>query len=746
MKARTSTPAVPARDFPPNGRPGRLRSLLRGSRLRGARRSIGLFRDEDGFTTVGVALALLITLSLVFTSAQVYRVSSASADVQDVADAVALAAENEVAEFMIVVRVCDAVVLSLSLTSAVATGLGVAALCTPATATASEVLLDAARKVVQARDSFADKAVAGLNRLQKALPFLAAANAASVASANDGGAMGASYLGLAVLVPADGEELSLGTVEGAEDLVGEAEREAGDIKRAAAEAEEAAQEANACKERAFRRDCGDAPGYCMYERASTLAGLAGADNPRYASVDAWSFSVALDRARAYYARRLASEEPEGASVEDRARSALRQRFYAYASDEVGRGYVHESAESFDALFPHLPKNTAEMRETTLYTEAVYPTTSDGAGQTVAHAWPGCPEVAGAAGAMSIAQMEAEGCPACPACGFTAASMGKVAAASTSIENGFEYHYEAVAQAADDYRKARAELDPLAAEVKGKAGGLLDGCLDVLRRAADMRIDAAPPGRFGAVAFAANANAAAASPGFASGFVREAGELGARAAVSAATLLAEPSDEGKNVVSSLLDGLRERGGAATGALGVVLGCWSGLLGAYLEGQEAVQGAVERAVDALPFASASGLGSWAAGAFEKVAGALGLEPAKLDALKPVLVNSAHAAAADDASFTARFLAVKAQAVAHPLASTDLFSSVVTAAEAAAVEGIAGLDGTIEIASVRLFGDGGPAIPITIALPQAARDAAADFASGVADGVRSVYAQVTGVRAWE
>ena len=56
-----------------------------------------------------------------------------------------------------------------------------------------------------------------------------------------------------------------------------------------------------------RRDCGDDPSYCMSERARTLTGMAGADNPRYASVDAWSFSVALDRARAYYARRLAVE-------------------------------------------------------------------------------------------------------------------------------------------------------------------------------------------------------------------------------------------------------------------------------------------------------------------------------------------------------------------------------------------------------------------------------------------------------
>ena len=54
------------------------------------------------------------------------------------------------------------------------------------------------------------------------------------------------------------------------------------FRQAAADAEEAAREANAWKERAFLRDCGDDPSYCMSERARTLAGMAGADNPRYA--------------------------------------------------------------------------------------------------------------------------------------------------------------------------------------------------------------------------------------------------------------------------------------------------------------------------------------------------------------------------------------------------------------------------------------------------------------------------------
>ena len=116
------------------------------------------FHDEEGMTTVGVVLSLLVTLALVFSAGQAYRVGSASSEVQNVADAAALAAQNEVGEFMIVVRVCDAAVLSLSLTSLVATGLGVAALCTPATASASETLLKAGRDVAYARDRFAEKA------------------------------------------------------------------------------------------------------------------------------------------------------------------------------------------------------------------------------------------------------------------------------------------------------------------------------------------------------------------------------------------------------------------------------------------------------------------------------------------------------------------------------------------------------------------------------------------------------------
>lgn len=701
------------------------------------------FHDEEGMTTVGMVLALLVTLALVFSAGQAYRVGSASSEVQNVADAAALAAQNEVGEFMIVVRVCDAVVLSLSLTSLVATGLGVAALCTPATAAASETLLKAGRDVAHARDRFAEKAADGLNRLQRLLPFLAAANAASVAAANNGAS--SNYVALAVLAPSAGEEISVDGAAELEEVGATVDGAADEVRQAADEAERAAERANEAKLRAFEHDCGLNPSYCMYERAATLAGMSGTENPLFRSVDTWSFSVALKRAQAYYPRRLAAEAPADGSVEEQARSALRTRFYAFAVEEVGRGYVHESDDSFDASFPHLPKNTAEMRATTLYTEAVYPCTVDEEGRATAHAWAGCPAAAGAGSLVSIAQTEAESYAECARCGFSAASMGKVAAASTSIENGFEYHYEAVASAAEDYEKARAELDPLANEVKRRAGGLFDEVRNALGKVAGKRLSAQPPGRYGVIALVANTGSLAASDGFGSSFVRGGGALGARAAVSAATLVADSSEEGATVVSSLLDGVKDQGGAAVGALGTVLDCWSGLLGAYAQGQEALDDAVSSSLDGLPLTGASGLGAWAAGALREAVRAVGLAPAELDALKPVLVNSAHVAARDEGAFGARLLSLKEQAIAHPLGSNDVFATIVGTVETEVVEGIQGFDGSVEIAVIELW-DGGPSFPVSIALPQAAKDAASDLVQRVADGLRGVYAQVTGVRVWE
>ncbi len=703
-----------------------------------------LLVDEQGVTTVGMALSLLITLALVFSGMQTYRIESAAAEVQDVADAAALSAENRIGEFMVVAQFCDAIVLSLTLTGLASTGLGVVAACVPPAASLSKGLIEAGSKMLDARDGFASRAASVLNKLQRALPYIAAASAANVAAANDDESLGSRYLGVALLVKTEGEPIEIGSSEAERDWANKVGQDAERIRQKAAEAEEKAKEANESKQRAYQHDCGNAPDYCMYERAEHLSGMSGEQNPYFSSIDTWSFSNALERARAYYQRRWQSEEPVSSDVEEQARSALRKLFYGYAVKQMESAYVHEDAEGFDAYFPHLPKNTAEMRKTTLYTSNAFPITAGGDSARMMHACETCPRAVGIVGWGSLALMESEGMDVCPDCSFTAASMGKVASASTSIANGFEYHYEVVASEAERYRKALEELDGPRSEVKEEAGGLLDGFAELLGSAFDKRIAPQPPGRFGAIALVANVGTAP-SATLGSPFVAAVGELGTRVAVSAATLLSEESDEGRDAINSLLDGFQRDGGGAMGAAGVLLDAWSHLLRAYTSGQQALSGGLQSALESIPLVGASGLGKWAADKLTSLVEGLGLQPADLRARKAVLVNSAYVAEQGDDSASQGYLAMKQRVVAAASGATDLFSMVLNDAQIQAIGQIESFGDSIEIASVELLGPGGPSFTVSLPVPHAAREFGIGAIKGFFERIRSLHAELVGEAVW-
>jgi len=709
-----------------------------------------LFHDEEGFSTVGMVVALLVTLALVFSSAQIYQVNSAAATIQNVADAAALSAENEVAEFYIVAHVCDAIILSLSLTGIAAYGIGIAALCTPVTTPYAETFLKAGSDIFKARNNFAEKAAAGLNTLQKLLPFFAAANAASVVSANSGGSMNASYVGIAILLPFEGKEITVGPTEASEELEEKVAEEKEDLQEAGKEAEEAAKEANAEKEKAFQADCGAAPDYCMYERAERLAILSPQENPLYTTSETWDFSVALKRAQAYYPSRLAVETPVDNSLESQADSALRKRFYAYAIAEIEKGYVHEDEENFDAHFPLLPKNTTEMKGTPLYTEVVYPKTENASGEQIMHAWSGCPGMTegSSRGLGSISEMDSGGFKKCASCEFSVTSFGKIAAASTSIQNGFEHHYRIVAEAAAAYEKARKKYSPHAEEVKTTAGELFEKARKALEEAISYRFEVKPPGRFGSISMVANLANSPTSTNFANLFVNSDSTLGTQAAISAATLVPDSSEEGESVISSFLDNVSNESSCLDfGLANAVLDLWSFLLSAYTKGQESLEEGIKKAIEFIPFASESGLGIWAANAFSKLIETIGLQPANLEALKPVLVNSAHVLTADDSGFARQILQIKCSYLAlYGSGSGDIFSTAVSQIEGKALESIEGLEGEIVIASIEFLGEGGPSIPITIPLPSSAMSVAGDLISSVADTLRGITSSCSGLKRWE
>lgn len=706
------------------------------------------FHEADGgFSTVGMVLALLITLSLVFSSAQVYRVQSAAADVQNVADAAALAAQNQVASFYIVAQTCDAIILSMSLAGIAVAGVGVACLCIPPTAELSAKLIEMSSKIFKARDKFSRNAAQGLDKLQKLLPFFAAAQAFAVAQAN-GDAIAGSYFGCAVLLPYEGQAIEAPTLDGADETVDKIEEEDDEIREAAQRAEDAAEEANEHKWAAYLADCGNDPSYCMYERASSLAGLSGSSNPYYGSVDAWSFSVAMRRAKAYYPQRLTQEAPLGPSTDEQANSAIRKRFYSYACRQISQGYVHENevTGTFEAYFPLLPKNTQEMRSTELYTEQVYPVTADEEGNMTMHAWQGCPHAQSQdqIGVGSVAQWESGGYDTCPECEFGASSVGKVAAASSSISNGFEYHYRIVAEEAQAYEEARNRMAPSQAEVKDGASELFDMLLDLFGQASTSRIHVKPPGHYGAVAIVANTEGVPAEAMFPSSFVSGNGQLGTRAAIAGATLAKDDSDETKSVLTSLLDGFKEEPGGVS-ATSLVLSLWSSLLSAYCNGQDAMEEGIRDALNKIPFASASGLGTWASDELKKMISEAGLEPVELHAYKPVLVNTSHVLQADSGSFAQTLLDAKVTFSRVSVSASPL-AGVIGAAEPLAEDAAVSAEEELLVATVELLGIDSASMPFSIALPPSVRQTTVSTVQSVFARLQGLASSASGVRRWE
>lgn len=706
------------------------------------------FHSDGGFSTVGMVIALLLTLSLIFSAAQVHRIQSISSEVQNVADAAALAAENQVASFYVVIQVCDAAVLSLSLTGLIMAGAGAVALCVPACQPIAATLIEAADKVIRMRDTFAESAARGLNALQALLPFIAAAQSASVASANN--TSHATYLGMALLLPLEGKELTYPSLTGAHEALDTLHSKGEEIASAAEEAEEASREANEHKMRAFMADCGNEPGYCMSERARSLASMAGGENPLFSQVDNWSFSVPLARARAYYGRRALAEAPHSSSVDEQQNSVLRKQFYEYASGELARGYVVEREDSFESYFPLLPKNTDEMRQSSLYQQAVYPVTVDEHGIRYLHAWDGCPGIAECGhleGYASLQQFEAEGMSPCPFCCFSPVSLGEVAAASTSIENGFEHHYRIVAEEARLYQKARERLEPAMKQVKEPVGSILDNLENAMKAATTTRLDDAfPPGAYGALALVVNTKVNTLDNLAPVAFFSSDSSLGPSAALSGATLAQDQSTPSGEVVDSLLDGfMRDSSGVAAFLPHEVLKLWGTALRFYTQGFNALDEGMKSVLGSIPIASQSGLGDWASKRFHSAADAVGLQPADTAAWKPVTVNSWHVAQADPHAPASDALLRAKHLVVHLSSNSSApLSGIVDASAAVVEEEIDGI-GTVRIAEISLGDEQGPSIPIEIALPSGVKDAGKDLLGRARDALKSLTTSPSQVKPW-
>jgi len=719
-------------------------------RPRGARRGRPWpwLEPEGGFTSVGVAIALALAVTLIFASAQIYWVNARSGDIQFAADAGALAAENVVAEYYIVARSADAVVLSMSLFGIAVEGVGIIASCIPGGQGIGVKIMDFGRKVFTTRDKIAKQAGQALTQLQKVLPFLAAVNSAATISANSP-AGGTSYLGAALLVPFTAEDASFGDDGHSDELSGRLSDSSEKTAEKSDQAEEAKKDMDTSEYAGWLADCGASPNHCLYERATSLADMRGFFNPYFSSPESWSFSVALDRAKSYYAARLAQEGPQDPSLDEAVRSEARYRYYRYAVQEMQKGYVHYSDDgSMDAYFPLLAKNNDEVRQTRLYTDADFPLDANGC----LHGSSQCPyyQEAGAGGFGSIAGLEGGLYQACPYCNLSINTIGRVGSATSNIDTGFEYHYRAVAEAARLYEEASKRFSEAQKEAKAEAQKSVDVYQEAIDSLKTTRINPLPPGRNGCIVVVLDVSQRELPKGLQSPFINGKKEVPVRMAISAAALATGSSDE--NLLGDFLDRAKaEFSGPAAGKLGLdafdaILEIWGGALSAYSTGVDGLGPAVG---DFLRLIHLTPLAEWAENAVTGCIKGLGLQGVKLASPKPVVVNSIHVARASPSAVVQGLVNMKTGYAALPGEGSGTIGDTV-------FDGLEGeldsLETTLTDEGITLFElrfsdlPGAPSLPVRIKFPAAVVEEGKKKVQGVLDSARKVFKDGTVTDVWE
>lgn len=605
------------------------------------RAGIDLFIEDGAYTTLSSAVVILVVLTLLFSSTAAIWSMSRAGDTQVAADSGALAGANVVSSYHTAATVVDASILSLGLAGFATIGTGLVAILIPGAEPVAGNMVDTGIEIIKTRNKFAKSASEGLQKIETALPYLIAARATQAVSAQDTDSV--AYTGTALAVPRtpesdfaalEGSEISTDAIKGTSD----------DLERAAEELRKASEDTAKAKERAWLADCGGSDKgsvsscSCMWERAKSLADLSGAQNPHYASSVTWEPQVALDRAKAYYRQRLANEKPLGEGPEKQADSAARKVFFAYASEEVERAYITEKDGKVSARIPFLPRNPDEARTTELYTDARWPT-SEVDKVTYLHYGTDCPNYKKGkpGGLASVADFD--GHETCSECHFGVSSLGYVAIATTSVERGFEYHFDKFKDALEDYVKCRnkeLELERQTEDEADRAGNAFDQAIKAL---SGERPRIAPPGRNGVVAFAVSG--AISSPDELNSSFNTAVRLGDRGAISAAVLAPDEATAQNNVLSRFFSTLKERSGGVAGVLDGVMDVWGRLLVGYGD----IQGSADELMDEMIKGLGGGSGalgsiaSWLGDTVSASVAALGLEPCDLRLRKPVLTDSAN-----------------------------------------------------------------------------------------------------------
>lgn len=595
---------------------------------------IDLFIEEGAYTTVASACAMLMVLAILFSSSLAVWSASRAGDVQSHADSAAMAGENVVGSYRTAATVLDACVLSLGLAGFSMVGIGMVGLFVPGGQAAARETLDAARRMLDMRNSFASSASQGLKTAEGALPYLMAANAARICDARGSGVI--DYHGCAFAVPlASASEFPAIDGDGVD--VGGLEKACEDLESAAGELARISEEVAASRERAWLADCGS-DGMNMQERAARLSEVSDAENPDFASSITWDPEAAIDRARAYYRWRHENDAPEGPGVEERAEAAARRAFYGYAAGRLAEARVVDDEREAYTTLEFLPRNTDEVRRTSLYTDTQWPTSIESEGATL-HFARACPGFTGPAGLLAaVSEIDGGTVRECPICRFGVDDLGRAPAASTSIDNGFEYHLRAFTRELMGYLEARNRENEAEAAARGEAEMASGEFEDALAGLGGKRPRIAPPGRYGCISLVVSTEASA--PDDLQGAFAESVDSPRRGAIAAAVLAPDSGARGEDVLSGFFSSLEERV-ASDGAVGLIDGVmdlWGRLLASYGDMASGLEETFDELVRGISSTGMGPVGIWLRERLSGAIGALDLQPVDLRSRKPVLVDSA------------------------------------------------------------------------------------------------------------
>lgn len=215
-------------------------------------------------------------------------------------------------------------------------------------------------------------------------------------------------------------------------------------------------------------------------------------------------------------------------------------------------------------------------------------------------------------------------------------LGRVAAASTSIQNGFEHHWRIIVEASEDYAAAQEEWAAAVARTRELAEEGEEAFEEALEQLTAERPTLCPPGAWGCVAVVSRQGGTVVPTELTASFL-ESAELPAGAAVSAATLAPDEDTAENNVLSSFFDSLSAHDSALGGALDGVMELWGGLLVGYGSAYGRVAEVGGAFLDDLDGVLGGTVGEWLRGQLKGVMRDLGLEPADMRLRKPVLTNT-------------------------------------------------------------------------------------------------------------